>query len=296
MFSEVADVSIQELGSDLLRLKKVQVFVQREDLIHPFISGNKYRKLKYNMIYAKKEKFHKILTFGGAYSNHILAVAACSAHYGLQSIGVIRGEENLPLNYTLNKAKSFGMKFLYIDRKLYKLKRSKDWLKEYKNCYIIPEGGNNELGIKGCEEIISDEKFDIICCACGTGGTITGIIRSLFSNQQAIGFSVLKGNMTLVDEISENVKSTRWQIKNDYHFGGYAKVSKELINFINEFKRKHKIALDPIYTGKMFYGVIDLISKDYFNPGTKILLIHTGGLQGIVGMNSVINKKGWHID
>ena len=158
---------------------------------------------------------------------------------------------------------------------------------------MIPEGGDNELGVKGCEEILTveDEKFDYICCAVGTGGTVAGLINSSSDNQKVIGFSALKGDF-LKDDVAALVTKTNWEIQTDYHFGGYAKITSELITFMNAFKSETGIVLDPIYNGKMMYGIYDLIKKGYFPKNTSILAIHTGGLQAIDGMNRLLQKKG----
>ncbi len=296
MFSEVITAQIQELNSSLLQAKKVRVLVQREDLIHPDVSGNKWRKLKYNLLHAKEEGFQNVLTFGGAFSNHIVATAAAAQVMGMKSVGLIRGEEQLPLNPTLTQAQTFGMQLRYVDRASYRLKAEKDWSMEFREHYIIPEGGTNKLAVQGCEEILDGTDFDVVCCACGTAGTIAGIINSLQPHQKAIAFPALKGADFLEQHIHQYVSSKEWEMCYDYHFGGYAKVNKELIDFINNFKKEYNIPLDPVYTGKLFYGVFDLIAKDYFREGTTLLLIHTGGLQGIAGMNERIEKKGWHID
>lgn len=296
VFSAVIQPLIQEVKSTLLSDKKVRVLVQREDLIHPHVSGNKWRKLKYNLVKAQQKGYAKVLTFGGAFSNHIVATAAAAATMNMESVGLIRGEECFPFNPTLAQAKAFGMSFQYIARETYREKSKIDWGQKFPDCCIIPEGGTNALAVKGCEEIIQDHDFDVVCCACGTGGTIAGIINSLKPHQKAIGFPVLKGADFLRNDIQQYVKNANWELCLDYHCGGYAKVNKNLIDFINAFKKVHDIPLDPVYTGKLFFGVFDLIAKDYFREGTTILLIHTGGLQGIEGMNQRIEKKGWRID
>ena len=296
VFSAVIQPIIQEIKSTLFSDKKVRVLVQREDLIHPYVSGNKWRKLKYNLLEAQQKGFAKVLTFGGAFSNHIVATAAAATEMKMQSVGLIRGEECLPLNPTLVQAKAFGMSFQYINRETYREKSNVDWGQKFPDCYIIPEGGTNALAVKGCEEIIQDHDFDVVCCACGTGGTIAGIINSTKPQQKVVGFPVLKGAYFLIDDIQHYVKNANWELCMDYHFGGYAKVNKNLIDFMNVFKKTHDIPLDPIYTGKLFFGVFDLIANNYFREGTTILLIHTGGLQGIIGMNQRIEKKGWRID
>lgn len=282
----------------------VSLTVKREDLIHPHISGNKYRKLKYNIAFAKANTYKTLLTFGGAYSNHIAATAVAGMRYGFQTVGVIRGEElgvdlekTLKENTTLAQAVSNGMQLKFISREMYKQKEEVSVLrlleKEYPDAYILPEGGTNDLAIKGCEEILTeaDLSYDYICCAVGTGGTITGVINSSSSSQKILGFPALKGDF-LKEELQKLTSKTHWELQQAYHFGGYAKVTEELVNFINQFKKTHDILLDPIYTGKMMFGVFDLISKGYFPQNSRILAIHTGGLQGVAGINQKLKKKG----
>ncbi len=277
----------------------VELFLKREDQLHTFVSGNKYRKLKYNLKEADALGFKTLLTFGGAYSNHISAVASAGHLLGFKTIGIIRGEEletKISSNPTLQFAKENGMQFKFVSRDVYREKASPIFLdtlkKEFKGFYHIPEGGTNELAIKGCEEILSDEdkNFDYVCCAVGTGGTVSGLINCSKPSQQVLGFPALKGSF-LHQDISKFVPKTNWDLITDYHFGGYAKVNSELIQFINQFKATYNIQLDPVYTGKMMYGIFDLIDKNYFPKGSKILAIHTGGLQGINGMNSILKKK-----
>ena len=282
----------------------ISLSLKREDLIHPDISGNKYRKLKYNIAFAKANNYKTLLTFGGAYSNHIAATAVAGMVYDFHTIGIIRGEElaihldkTLEENKTLAKAVSCGMKLKFISRESYKQKEEDSFLdalrKEYPDAYILPEGGTNDLAIKGCKEILtaSDLSFDYICCAVGTGGTISGIINAANPSQKVLGFPALKGDF-LKTEIQKLTTKPHWELQQAYHFGGYAKVTKELVDFINEFKNTHDVLLDPIYTGKMMYGVFDLISKGYFPQNSRILAIHTGGLQGVAGINKRLEKKG----
>jgi len=279
--------------------RNIEVFVKREDLIHPFVSGNKFRKLKYNLLEAAKENQKTLLTFGGAFSNHIAAVAAAGKLEGFQTIGIIRGDElenKVDENPTLKFAKENGMHFEFVSRAVYSAKSNAAFLEslkvKYGKFYLIPEGGTNVLAVKGCEEILTSEdaSFDYICCAIGTGGTISGIINRSLPNQKILGFSALKGDF-LKDEICKFVSKKNWNLISDYHFGGYGKVSNELIAFINDFFIDYEIPLDPIYTGKLFFGVMDLIQKEYFPANSKILIIHTGGLQGIQGMNIKLQKK-----
>jgi len=292
---------LQELSDSLLLEKKIRLFILREDLIHPHISGNKWRKLYYNIDAAKQNELNRLITFGGAYSNHIAATAAAGKEFGFKTLGFIRGEEQLPLNSTLSYAKDCGMEFRYLSRSDYRLKNDpaflKSLLKNEKEYYLIPEGGTNKLAVKGCEEILTNLSidFDYVCCACGTGGTISGLINSLKSSQKAIGFPALKGAHFLNEEIEKFTNNSQWELNLDYHFGGYAKAKPDLINFMNSFKAKHNITLDPVYTGKMLFGLWDLIEKDYFRAGSTIIAVHTGGLQGIDGMNDRLKNKGLQI-
>jgi len=270
--------------------KKVKVYMRRLDLISNPVSGNKYFKLKKNIEYALKSKFKSIITFGGAYSNHIHATSIIAKQNNLKCIGFIRGEERLPLNPTLDDAVKNGMEIIYLSREEYRKINDKDYLNhlntKYENSYIIPEGGTNLLAIQGTESIInSDDKYEYICCPIGTGGTISGIINSSNHNQKIIGFSAIKGVKKLKDDIILNVNKNNWVINEDYCQGGYAKISKELINFINDFYKTKNIPLDCIYTGKMMMGVLDLIKKNKFSKGSNILIIHTGGIQGNRGIN-----------
>jgi 1-aminocyclopropane-1-carboxylate deaminase len=280
--------------------KGISLVIKREDLIHPFVSGNKFRKLKYNLLQAKAENQSTLLTFGGAYSNHIAAVAYAGKENGFKTIGIIRGDEladKIASNPTLKFAQECGMQLEFVSREAYRLKTEAAFLEQleeqYGSFYLVPEGGTNAFAIKGCEEILTNEDtvFDYIGCAIGTGGTISGIINSALSHQKVLGFPALKGEF-LQDEIRNFVHNDNWELITDYHFGGYAKVNDELIAFINWFFEQTQIPLDPVYTGKMVFGIFDLITKNYFPENSKILLIHTGGLQGIQGMNMKLINKG----
>lgn len=273
--------------------------IKREDLIHPEISGNKFRKLKYNIEQAQKEKKKCLLTFGGAYSNHILAVAVAGKMYGFDTIGVIRGEEladKVADNPTLKMASAYGMRFKFLNRSAFRNKTSRELLiqlkQEWGDFYHIPEGGTNALAVKGCKEILTpeDANFDYLCCSVGTGGTISGIINASKPHQTVLGFPALAGDF-LKEEICKFAKYSNWELITKYHFGGYAKINTELISFMNQFKKAYHIPLDPVYTGKLLYGVMDLLEDDFFPINSKILVIHTGGLQGILGMNERLKKK-----
>jgi 1-aminocyclopropane-1-carboxylate deaminase len=289
----------QKIESPLLDEKEVTLHIKREDTIHPFISGNKYRKLKYNLLEARNQGQATLLTFGGAFSNHIAAVACAGHEQGFKTIGVIRGEElegNWEGNPTLELAHKHGMQFHFVSRNAYRDKNEPDFLQQLKDTfgkfYLLPEGGTNELAVKGCAEILSedDSTFDYICSSVGTGGTLAGLINSTQPHQTVLGFPALKGDFLKAD-ISTFAQNERWQLVTDYHFGGYAKVTPELVQFINRFKKGTGIPLDPIYTGKLVFGIFELIKQDFFPKGTQILAIHTGGLQGITGMNQVLEQK-----
>ncbi|MBC9797915.1 1-aminocyclopropane-1-carboxylate deaminase/D-cysteine desulfhydrase [Sinomicrobium weinanense] len=284
----------------MLREQGITLHVKREDLLHPHISGNKYRKLRYNLEEAKDKRHNTLLTFGGAYSNHIAAVAAAGKEYGFRTIGIIRGEElsgKVTENPTLRFAEKQGMQFRFISRQDFRGKNSPEITArlqaEFGSFFLLPEGGTNALAVKGCEEILGpdDAAFDYICCPVGTGGTIAGLINSAKDCQQVLGFPALNGDF-LTNDIRKFAKKDNWALQNGFHFGGYAKVNTELVHFINDFKQKTGIPLDPVYTGKMIYGILKLIKDGYFKNGSKILAIHTGGLQGIPGMNTVLKKKG----
>ncbi|PQJ80971.1 1-aminocyclopropane-1-carboxylate deaminase [Polaribacter porphyrae] len=297
----------QQIILPILEKKEVQLFIKREDKIHPYVSGNKFRKLKYNLAEAKHQQKNTLLTFGGAFSNHIVATAVAGNLNGFKTIGIIRGEElgtnlqkTLSKNTTLQKAYENGMTFEFISRVEYRSKSKLEFMNRLKerfgNFYLIPEGGTNEFAIRGCEEILTkeDSKFDYICSAIGTGGTIAGLINASKNNQKVLGFPALKGNF-LQNDIKQYVKNNNWSLQRDYHFGGYAKYNQDLIRFINSFKTETGILLDPIYTGKMIFGIIDLVEKNHFKKGSKILAIHTGGIQGINGFNQKLKQKNQEI-
>ena len=305
--SALADSPLQRLQSPFLEEANVLLYVKRDDLIHPQFGGNKWRKLKYNLIQAREKQFDTLLTFGGAWSNHIYATAAAGKHFGFKTIGFIRGEQHSPLNATLSFAKACGMQLHYLTRAEYRQKNEALFIQNLKqqfgNVYILPEGGSNALAIKGCKEIVNeinqqlDRPFDIICCASGTGATLAGLISAIKPTSAkhkswAIGFSALKGGHFLKDDVSQFLNSIttaadespdNWRIETRFHFGGYAKVNDELIHFMQEFQSQYGFALDAVYTGKMFYGLFNLIQNKTFERGTTIIALHSGGLQGNAG-------------
>lgn len=283
---------IQELNAPFLEEKEVRLFVKREDLIHPIVSGNKWRKLKYNLAKAKEQGHTTLLSFGGAYSNHIHALAWAAQEMGFRSIGIIRGEELGADNDTLSFARDCGMELYFVTREEYKRKTETTWIQALEQklgrFYLVPEGGSNREGMIGCQEILPEIKmpYDAVCVACGTGTTMAGLVTSLPENKRAIGFPVLKGGDFLYDEINSlltsvgHISSGNWELQTNYHFGGYAKWNDELRSFMSDFQNQHGIPLDQVYTAKMMYGLFDLIRKDFFEKGTSIVALHTGGLQG----------------
>lgn len=298
LFSTAAPTPVDVIHDPLLQAAKVSLHLKREDLIHPQISGNKWRKLKYNLIAAREAGYKTLLTFGGAYSNHIAATAAAGSQRGFGTIGLIRGEEHLPLSPTLQLAKEQGMQLHYLSREEYRQKEQAELLQGLQDrfgaFYYVPEGGSNALAVRGCAELVEEldvPQYDFIAVACGTGGTLAGIVAGLNRRRQALGFPVLKGGSFLKEEIDALTEAYNgqlyhnYQLMTDYHFGGYAKWKPELIQFINEFKERHGVPLDPVYTGKLLFGLFDLVKKGWFKPGTRLLAVHTGGLQGIKGFN-----------
>jgi 1-aminocyclopropane-1-carboxylate deaminase len=268
----------------------VRVLVKREDLNHPFVSGNKWWKLKYNLEEAQRAGHDTLLTFGGAYSNHLYATAAAAHELGMKSIGIVRGERTEPLNHTLSFTESRGMNLHFISREAYRKKTDSEFLQsllnEFGEVYIIPEGGTNEFAVRGCAEFaktLEEEiDFDYLCLPIGTGGTMAGMIEGLSSDKKVIGFSSLKGGDFLKDEIQSLVSETQlnWHVNTDYHLGGYGKTSPELMKFIDDMKKTYQLPLDQVYTAKMMMGVFDLMRQNYFKEGSTILVLHTGGLQG----------------
>jgi 1-aminocyclopropane-1-carboxylate deaminase len=299
MFKNQRDIVIEKIELDAKLEGNRVVFIKREDEIHQFVSGNKFRKLKYNILEAQNKGHEGLLTFGGAYSNHIAAVAYAGQQCGLKTIGIIRGDEledQIAKNPTLGFAKEHGMQLHFISREMYRNKNEPNFIKnlqkQFGEFYVLPEGGTNALAVRGCEEILSDieNDFDYICTSVGTGGTMAGLINASLPEQTVVGFSALKG--VFQKEVIEQFTSrTNFYLTDAYCFGGYAKIDSELIRFINEFKERTTIPLDPVYTGKMMFGIMDLLKKGYFRENSRILAIHTGGLQGIAGMNQLLKKK-----
>ncbi len=276
---------IDKITDPLITSTGVELSVKRDDLIHPYVSGNKLYKLIYNVHEAKKLGHNTILTFGGAWSNHLVATAAYCKENGLKSIGIIRGDElaSRVLSPALKFCQEQGMQLHFVNREEYKLKTEVAFISRLNELFgpffLVPEGGANALGVKGAAEILNSVNgYDYVACACGTGTTLAGLITAALPNTTYMGFSVLKGEDTLTAEVEKYVGHTNgWSINTDYHCGGYAKTTPELLAFKEQFEKINQIPLDSVYTAKLFLGLYSLINKGLFPSGTKILAIHTGG-------------------
>lgn len=284
MFHIDKDKLLHSLNSDLFN--KINCDVLRLDNIHNVISGNKYFKLKEYLKDAKEKGFKTIASFGGAYSNHIVAMACACKEFDLQTVGFIRGDENTPLSHTLKHAVEYGMELQFVSREDYR-KKEKIIADTNKNYYWIDEGGYGKLGAAGAADILSfvnKDKYTKIFCACGTGTTMAGLIKASLPEQKVIGINVLKGYNNLIDDIEllldENDKRKLYEIINGYHFGGYAKANDELYAFMNLLWKKENVPADFVYTAKLFYAINDMVQKQKINSKDSILIIHSGGLQG----------------
>ena len=293
---------VQWVDDPWLVAQGVQLSVLRLDLVHPTISGNKWFKLKYNLQRAREEQHATLLTVGGAYSNHLYATAAAGRAYGFKTIGIVRGEAHEPLNPTLCFAQAQGMQLHYVSREAFRQRNEaafqQDLLERFGRHYYLPEGGTNVLAVRGCAEIVPAElPFDYLACCVGTGGTLAGVLVSTAGRATVLGFPALKGGAFLREEVDQlthqynGQRYDRYRLVEDYHFGGYARVKPELIEFINRFFKAIGIPLEPVYTGKMLYGLYDMIEKGYFPADSRILAIHSGGLQGIAGFNERYQSK-----
>ncbi|NUS74568.1 MAG: pyridoxal-phosphate dependent enzyme [Corynebacteriales bacterium] len=275
---------MQRLNDERFKPSGIELFLKRDDLINPEIPGNKWRKLVYNLAAAQKEQHSTLLTFGGAYSNHIRATAAAGYYHGMTTIGVIRGEEHKPLNDSLQQAVNYGMRLVYIDRTTYRHKTDLAFInglhEKFGDFYLLPEGGSNSLAVRGCAEIVAelDEPFDVIASACGTGATLAGIASALSPHQRALGFSALKGGTFLNDAVSafHDRSLSNWSIETRYHFGGFARRTPRLDAFIADFYARHEIALEWVYVAKMMYGLFDLAAQGSLPAGSRVLAVVTG--------------------
>lgn len=324
---------LQIINDAFFETRNIRLFLKRDDLLHlsfsdillgnknitPSVSGNKFRKMKYNLLSMKQQGLKKVVTFGGAYSNHIHAAAAAGQLFGFDTVGLIRGERSPNLSPTLRFVEACGMTLHFINRADYRDKNLiiNELKTKFSDFYYLPEGGTNHLALRGTAEIVEEmskqldnQQFDnlasrYICVPCGTGGTIAGIIAGIIAAAHepthVLGFSALKGDFLQKDvtNLLKNAADTEgpilplntsktpqnWSINTDFHCGGYARFTPELIGFINNFKEKHGISLDPIYTGKMLLGIYKLVETGFFPQNSTIIAVHTGGLQGIEGFN-----------
>ncbi|MBD1367165.1 1-aminocyclopropane-1-carboxylate deaminase/D-cysteine desulfhydrase [Mucilaginibacter sp. ZT4R22] len=281
---------IHQITDPLFEVKGIEVFIKRDDMIHPLISGNKWRKLKYVLQKAQSENKTHLVTFGGAYSNHLLATAAAAARFGFKSTGFVRGED--VQNDTLFMCRLHGMELIFTDRDSYRDKPTlfNKYFGTDTDAFFIDEGGASPEAATGCSELVSEltETYNHLFCACGTGTTAAGIINGIHQHQLNTRFNavpVFKNGGFIKDEIDKYVTTpVDYYLHLDYHFGGYAKTTPELIGFIKQFVAKTGILIEPVYTAKMLYALYDLAAKNYFKPGDKVLAIHTGGIWGLMGM------------
>ncbi|MCJ8210105.1 pyridoxal-phosphate dependent enzyme [Mucilaginibacter sp. RS28] len=281
---------VEQINPELFEQKGLKLFIKRDDLIHPLISGNKWRKLKYTLLKAQSLGKNHLVTFGGAYSNHLLATAAAASKFGLKAIGFVRGEA--VDNDTLFLCRLHGMRLIFTDREQY---RHKELLFEQhfgndNDAFFVNEGGASIEGAQGCAELVQELPmvYDHLFCACGTGTTAAGILNGLSQHHLSTrlhAVPVLKNGEFIGEEIQKFSNGNQnFNLHADYHFGGYAKTTPELISFVKEFTTATGILIEPVYTGKMLYAIFDLASQDYFAAGTNILAIHTGGIFGLLGM------------
>lgn len=305
---------LQALHHPLFDKHNVHVEIKRDDIIHPIISGNKWRKLKYNLLHAKQEQnIHGVLSFGGSYSNHIHALAFACFEQNIPCIGIIRGEVEYADNFTLSWAKHWGMKLYFVDRKTYRRRHNTDYLAElqqqFPHYFIVPEGGTNKLAIVGVSEIITElnqqTEFDTLITPVGSGGTLAGLIVGDELNDithKLLGVAVLKNAEYLKDDIRSLFPTAvnnhnNWQLLTDFHRGGYAKFSNSDVSRIVEFNQVTGVNFEPVYSGKMILAFLDLLEQSYFSDGERIVLLHTGGMQGLGGMieRGLLNAEEWSV-
>ena len=285
----------EEIQHPVFIEKDIQVYLKRDDLIHPFISGNKWRKLKYHLLEAESLNKKHLITFGGVWSNHLLATACAGAKFGFKTTGFVRGEDIT--SDVLFLCRQFGMNLQFVDRESYKDKTSlfNSLAQDDNEAYFIDEGGHGPLGTKGCSELVQElnQSYDHIFCACGTGTTAAGIINGLTNTNSSTIFNaipVLKGDFLRTSIKDLLLKQVEFEYHDSYNFGGYAKTNPQLLSFISDFTAATGILIDPVYTGKLMFAILDLAKSDYFLPQTKILAIHTGGLFGLLGMKDKFAK------
>jgi len=285
---------VHTLEIDLGQGRKLAIDCLRLDQVHPFISGNKWYKLKHHILAADLAGKSSILSFGGAYSNHLHALAFAGQKLQIKTIGVIRGEKPKILSPTLQDCVEWGMSLQWLSRRDYRdvapADCIADYAKKYPDTWIIPEGGSSEQGVLGVRELFErmwstdGMNYDVIACPVGSGATLAGIVSANMGAVRCIGFSALKGVYDLESRVEANLSFARnvnpWEISHDYHFGGFAKINTRLTDFISDIHQTNDILLDPVYTGKMLYGLFEWVYQGRIKPDARILAVHTGGLQG----------------
>jgi 1-aminocyclopropane-1-carboxylate deaminase len=301
---------IQSVNHPLFRHHNIDVFIKRDDLIHPIISGNKWRKLKYNLAQAKDGSYIGILSFGGSFSNHIHALAFACQQQKIKSVGIIRGEQSYANNFTLSWAKHWDMNLQFVDRKIYRLRNQAEYLtelqSEFPQYFIVPEGGSNALALPGVAEVINELnmqcEFDSLLTPVGSGGTLAGLITGDKNQHQLLGIAVLKQSEYLQAEVNqllnfEAKQYNNWQILPEFHLGGYAKFSADDCRRIIEFSHITGLDFEPVYSGKMLLALLDLVAKGFFKAKQRIVMLHTGGLQGLGGLaeREIIHSSEWHV-
>jgi len=298
---------LEIISHPLFEKHQLIVSIKRDDNIHPIISGNKWRKLKFNLHFAKANNYAGIISFGGSFSNHIHALAFACQQQKLKSIGIIRGESAYESNYTLSMAQQWGMKLSFVDRKTYRLRDDANYLndlqRKYPDYLIVPEGGSNKLALAGVGEVITELnqqcEFDTLLTPVGSGGTLAGLIQADKNQHKLLGISVLKEDGYLAEQVIDLLGNgshfDNWKILSEFHRGGYAKFNKEDEQRITNFNLQTGYVFEPVYSGKMILAFLDLIERNYFSKGERIVLLHTGGLQGIGGMleRKQLNSDNW---
>ncbi|TWX49207.1 1-aminocyclopropane-1-carboxylate deaminase/D-cysteine desulfhydrase [Colwellia hornerae] len=298
---------LQKITHPLFDRHQLSVSIKRDDTIHPIISGNKWRKLKFNLRHAKAHDYIGVVSFGGSFSNHIHALAFACHQQGLKSIGIIRGEKEYASNFTLSMAQQWGMELRFVNRKTYRLRENTEYLAQLQLAYpdylIVPEGGSNTLALGGVGEVITELnqqcEFDTLLTPVGSGGTLAGLIKADNNQHNLLGIAVLKQDGYLTEQVNtllgDSLHFNNWQIMPEFHRGGYAKFSKEDAEKILSFSQQTGFIFEPVYSGKMILALLDLIDQQYFPKGHRLVLLHTGGLQGIGGLieRGLLNANDW---
>jgi 1-aminocyclopropane-1-carboxylate deaminase len=283
---------LQAISHPLLTAHGVTLWCKRDDLIHPTISGNKWRKLKYQLQHAQEQGIRHLISFGGAYSNHIHALAAAGCQSGLNTTGIIRGEPDAASNSTLSAAKDWGMDLIFVDRQSYRRRQDPHWLAQFTapDTLIVPEGGSSPLAIPGVAELVGEVPFspDLWVLPCASGGTLAGLIAGKREQERILAIAVLKGANFIADEVRRlhpaAATTPGWQIAQDHHDGGYAKFSPALWQWVQAFSAETGLPLEPIYSGKAMWGLFRELAAGHIPRGSKIVFIHTGGMQGLAGL------------